>query len=332
MRRNSAAVLLSAILIAAPASVKAVQADGDKARPSYSLSDLGTPDRGPSYASAINDRGQVAAYSLGGFLHHSQAFVVTDGVMVALERGGNETGIAHGINEQGVVVGWADISFQGPGAAAVWDGDLTFLTPASGPPPFRGTTIHSNAYDINDYGQVVGEYMQLFGDFPNKWFAVLFEGGQVINLGAGAGSVARAINNRGEIAGTTSTGAFLYRDGVLFDLGPGSALAINDKGYVAGTSGGHAVVWAHGKMDDFGEGIAYGINSRRDVVGTSNSRGVLWDKHGNMSDLTTVLDATGAGWLIEAATAINKAGQIAGWGIAPDGQTRAVLLTPNGRR
>jgi hypothetical protein len=47
-----------------------------------------------------------------------------------------------------------------------------------------------------------------------------------------------------------------------------------------------------------------------------------------MQDLTSLLDASGAGWDLELAIEINDSGQITGVGTNPAGMTRAFLLTP----
>jgi hypothetical protein len=44
-------------------------------------------------------------------------------------------------------------------------------------------------------------------------------------------------------------------------------------------------------------------------------------------DLNALLDASGAGWVLKEATAINDSHQIVGYGIAPNGEHHAFLLT-----
>jgi hypothetical protein len=49
-----------------------------------------------------------------------------------------------------------------------------------------------------------------------------------------------------------------------------------------------------------------------------------------LTDLNTLLDASGKGWSLVSANGINSRHQVAGSGISPvDGQRHAVLLTPN---
>jgi uncharacterized membrane protein len=144
----------------------------------------------------------------------------------------------------------------------------------------------------------------------------------------------------------------------IVDLGtyPGdwSSLAwgMNDLGQVAGEShppfANRAIVWnndpAHTPIElpllpGDNMGSASKINNLGHVLGWSafssdgsfNNLGpeklVLW-RDGGVFDLQSVLDpATGTGWQISTASAINNLGQIVGLGVH-NGQNRAYLLTP----
>jgi probable HAF family extracellular repeat protein len=158
---------------------------------------------------------------------------------------------------------------------------------------------------------------------------------RIIDLGTlgGEASFAQAINDRGQIVGTTfnkswDDRAFLWQNGKMTDLGmlPGGtgsgALAINDRGQILGwstTKDGHqhAVLWQNGKITDLGtlggrlhaEGY-FAINSARQAIGWSEtknrrSRSFLW-QNGKMTDLGTL------GGPDTHASAINDHGQIVG--------------------
>jgi probable HAF family extracellular repeat protein len=77
---------------------------------------------------------------------------------------------------------------------------------------------------------------------------------------------------------------------------------------------------------------AFGINDNGIVVGQSaapgGSRAFVWMNVGGIKDLNNLLDSSAAGWTLHAATAINNAGQIVGYGTTPGGATHAFLLTP----
>jgi probable HAF family extracellular repeat protein len=135
----------------------------------------------------------------------------------------------------------------------------------------------------------------------------------IVDLGALAGgccSFAEAINNRGEVVGTSDVGdtishAFVWREGVMSDLGTLGGTSsvgqdVNDRGEVVGysTLAGsfdlHAFLWRDGEMSDLGtlggrDSYAVGINNRGDVVGFSTTaademHAFRW-RNGTMTDL-----------------------------------------------
>jgi probable HAF family extracellular repeat protein len=163
----------------------------------------------------------------------------------------------------------------------------------------------------------------------------------------GSNSVAYGINDVDELVGAINAHAFLVRDGARQDLGvlPGhtasEARAVNNKGQVAGNSLtaygiSHAVLWDLGTMRDLGAlpgdvaSEARAINVDSDVVGRSGgadfvqSRAVVW-RGRDAIDLNDLV--SGTGWTLSTATGINNVRQIVGVGVR-NGQVRAFLLTP----
>ena len=164
----------------------------------------------------------------------------------------------------------------------------------------------------------------------------------------GAGrSQATGINDINEVVGTVNGRAFLARDGLSYELGvlPGhtssDARAINNKGQVVGNSStadgiSHAFLWNLGTMRNLGtlpgdiSSQAQALNVGGDVVGRSGvadlsaSRAVIW-QGGLAMDLNRLF--TSSGWILSSATGINDSGQIVGVGLR-DGQVRAFLLNP----
>ncbi len=150
---------------------------------------------------------------------------------------------------------------------------------------------------------------------------------RTVDLGTlgGTQSSARAINDRGEIAGDSDTAIgevhpVLWRKGRMIDLGlpggyQGRAYSLNNRGQVVGAvnvPGGyqHAFVWQDGVLTDLGTlggpiSAAYGINDDGLVVGVSITAGLQWHafawRHGIMTDLGA-FDAAG----------VNNRGQVIG--------------------
>jgi probable HAF family extracellular repeat protein len=100
----------------------------------------------------------------------------------------------------------------------------------------------------------------------------------VVDLGVLPGSdisEAYGINNRGEVVGRTNYSAFLWRNGLLTNLGPGAAYGINDAGQVVGETSGitHGFLWENGNKTLLDEPSGY-----RDTYGSArsiNNRGVI---------------------------------------------------------
>ena len=153
---------------------------------------------------------------------------------------------------------------------------------------------------------------------------------EIIDLGAGLNSTATAINDLGQVVGRggAGSGAFLWQDGTLTDLGvlPGmtssQAEDINASGQVVGSSGNGSVytafIWtANGGMQALGTlggccSQATAINDLGQVVGYSNLPGdaaahaFVWTVAGGMQDIHDFPGGTTFPW------DINDQGQVAG--------------------
>jgi len=319
----------------------------------YTITDLGTLGGATSQAWDINNSGQVVgtAQGAGGF----HAFLWQNNLMTDLTpREG--TSYALGINDAGSVVG--TLSGSGASGFVYANGTLTRLPGLD------------RAEDINHSGQIVGP-KQTSSDRVESF---LLTGTTTTNLGQlnrpyQPRTEAYAINKHGHVVGSSlATGnsymfqphAFLYKDGVMRDLGTlggwsSIAHGINDGGQVVGmaqtsSSRWHAFV-SDGQpallggispgMIDLSRGfhpdvesIAWDINNLGQIVGSAWLAGpssfpvhnAFIYSGGLIKPLQTLI-ASNSGWMLEEATGINDGGQIVGWGIH-NGVRRAFLLTP----
>jgi probable HAF family extracellular repeat protein len=178
--------------------------------------ELGHLGSGSSYATAINDRGQIigTSYTVSG---EPRGFIWERGRMRDLGVGGFTQPLD--INNRGQVVGWSGRGVEGPQHAFLWRrGVVTWL------PPGRG----SRATAINDRGEIVGSIDDRIGEPVSH--AVRWHRGRMTQLGAlpgGNASSAVAINERGQVLGIGNVQpdlawahAFLYWRGTLRDLTP----------------------------------------------------------------------------------------------------------------
>jgi len=277
----------------------------------------------------------------GGQTH---AFIYSGGVMTDMGTLGGNNSQALGINASGEVVGVADLSSNSHAFSYTTAGGMVDLGTLGG--------FNSQANAINNSGVITG-----YSSVASGHTHAFSYNGTMTDLGTMGGSLdstAYGINNSGVIVGQSNNHMFSYSGGVYTDLGnlPGQAYAgasdINSAGEIVGasqapSSSDHAVSYTTaGGMVDLGTigggtiSTAKGINDLGDIVGDSqNASGqnmaFIYDG-GVMYDLTSLLDSSGAGWVLTApstaAGGINDLGQIVGTGTDPLGQLHAYLLTP----
>lgn len=190
-------------------------------------------------------------------------------------------------------------------------------------------------HDINNLGQVVGSTVVGTTISDAKSLAFLYENGKMKTFNAlgGDASIAYAINEKGQIAGTSQVAdkstshGFLYSNGNVTDVGtlPGgngsSAYDINNAGQVIGPSyvnslndgKTHSFLYENENMKDIGVSFDYSspnaINDSGQIVGYARASSLgpdyafLYDKG------TTTILGTGPG---AAARGINNKGQVIG--------------------
>ncbi len=259
-----------------------------------------------SFATALNDSGQVVGYSqkgtggLGGDLTNT-AFLYSNGTLTDLGTLGGADSVATGINASGQIVGYSTTTTGATHAFLYSSGKMTDL----------GTlgANGSQATGINASGQVVGylSFTPAIGDSYSQAF--IDSGGTMTDLAnlVGQDSQANAINMAGDIVGD-STQAFLYSDGNTTELGPlpgyteSTAAAINDSGEVVGYSD-------NGGLGATGHAFLYQDNI--------------------MTDLNSLPEIPSK-WTLETATAINNNGVIVGMGSNGTGQAYELFTSPSG--
>ncbi|PRY32368.1 hypothetical protein [Pseudosporangium ferrugineum] len=243
------------------------------------MTDLGTLDDGDGgwgIAAAVNRWGTVAGQSRGPA--GTRAVRWQNGGITDLGTLGGDYSFATAINDSGTIAG-ASTTPDGSLHAFVWRrGTMTDL----GVPGAR----EAFAEDIDNRGRIVG--WRAAGDGTAA--AYLWERGTVTFLPAlGQGGRARAINERGDVAGAVLAGgssrAARWRGTHLELLGnlPGGnaagALAVNDDGVILGVGNvapgsaeDHAFLWRHGTLVDLStSGVpnsAVGLDDRLEIIGT----------------------------------------------------------------
>lgn len=267
------------------------------------MTDLGTIGPactpGHSWAYDINDAGQIVGQTCASGVY-PRAFRRSGGVMSDLGTLGGTGSSAAGINSAGDVVGTAAMPGDRYSHAFLYDGAMHDLGSLGG--------AWSGADDINDGGQIVGfsEVRPLPDRSPHAFVRTgptmidLFPGGPCCSHAWGIDSAGNVIGEYTAAGGVGERG-FVSRAGVVTELhslagGRTSARAINDLGEIVGDSATPAGVHAFLYHD-----------------------GMIIDLNDHIPDNPE--------WVLNYATGVNEAGQVAGIGTL-GGHTRAFLLTP----
>jgi probable HAF family extracellular repeat protein len=335
----------------APSSLAVLWKDG-------AIVNLGTLGGYESAASAVNRRGDVVGAALNttpdslpsrapysdffiyGYGTEPHAFLWRNGKIRDLGTLGGPDSAALFVNENGQVAGSSDVdAIQNPTTGRptihpfLWEHGRMHDLIADAPHRMFGGTYGIASW-LNERGQVLGT-MNLKGD--TIWHSFVWDRGVVTDLGTLGGLITTGqwINEAGHVVGksdvTTICTAcppdnqkqlhdpFLWRDGRMTDLGvldgdtAGTAYSVNERDQVVGVT----TVCAKVNPDDSCHGAVYNA--------------FLWE-NGSMVDLQTLL-VPGSGITLSNSSGrgaynINNRGEIAGEGVLPNGDARAVLLIP----
>jgi probable HAF family extracellular repeat protein len=290
----------------------------------YTATDLGTLGGAQSTACGNNDSGQVtgSAATATGQVH---TFLWQAGVMTDLGTlPGKLFSEGRALNNRGEIAGDASNTGGPPFAAAMWgsQGGIVALPRLPGGPA-------AFAININNRSEVVGASRNLVRDLH----AVIWKDGTVTDLGTLLStdhqSIARSINNRGQVVGNSSPAfgdpppppvrAFFWQDGQFSDMGSlggtwGAAYSINEPGEAVGgsflASGEmHAFLWKDEVISD---------------LGTLSS--TLTSQLSDLSVSCTLGTDLGASFgTFSLATSINNSGLVVGRSRNAVGNDRAVL-------
>lgn len=241
----------------------------------------------------VNDLDQVSGTAGVGVQGRTRAYLYQDGVVSNLGTLGGINSGANAINNAGQVVGFSSLPEKGPDHAFLYENGVMRDIGTLG--------VSSRAQDINDSGQITGDYT----DAAGTAHAFLYENGAMRDIGSLGGLVTHAtdIGNGGHVLGfgTDQQGVehnFIYHNGVMTVLASGTQ-AIR----------------------------ALGINGSGDAVGAmleGPEHGAWLWSGGQLYDVAAMVSPA---WRVYDAVGINDLGQIAATGCL-NGNCSAVLLSP----
>ncbi len=259
----------------------------------------------------INSAGTVVGNAAAGSTEsHAFRWTAAGGMQDLSIAAQAHNSSAYGINNSGQIVGWAAAPVGM--VAALWQADGSFTSLAH-LTRNEGTALMSSAYAISDNGWVVGHSYFDSGDAQAfRW-----------SLGGGMTALAKFNNTSDDYAKDVNNAGW----------------AAGEAWYGNSSDDVHAVMWnpqgelidIHGS--DWLFSAAAGINGSGTIVGrgwrsADGAGAFVWSPETGMQNLDSLV-VNGGTFRVREATAINEAGQIAGWGYdSVTNQPYAYVLTP----
>jgi hypothetical protein len=173
--------------------------------PAYTYKEINFPKSTDTYAYAINNSGEVVGYYTGaGCSQSSCGFTYSNGKYTSIECALEDATDFFDISNKGEIVG--AYSYDTGVNGFIWQGDSSCFSLAD---PSSGAT-QTEAWGVNDSGDVVGFYIDAAGNFQGFGYA---SSGSYTNIACSDWTNTRAygINDAGEIVGdnaNSSSGPF----------------------------------------------------------------------------------------------------------------------------
>jgi uncharacterized membrane protein len=329
----------------------------DTTTPSTPAVDLGVlPGTAGSVGLGVNNAGTVVGYStVNGTITPTsrpqdlsdQAFLRTIAASsqspISLPTIAGSTGPYTANRAQGVSSGTGEISGYSFNSGGDFTGfranaNATLVTPLAnlqGSFSTFGPGTLNLTYGINTAGAIAGEGDRDNGVNPNPYFALMYPAGGTtptqLPLPAGfANAHGYSVNDSGHVAGFTNNNGPSGID----TAGAQPATPLNGYFYNGTTA------TALGRLLTGNNSVATALNNSDVIVGRSNQspsgaqgndfHAVRFDPNtGLPTDLSSAAVVLNLGtWVLESAEWVATNGDIVGYGIAPNGETHAFLLTP----
>jgi len=301
----------------------------------------------------LNAGGQVAVIDESGGKGTFRPAIWSGGAIVSLPDP-QRKGSAFDVNDAGVAVG--DVSGKGFSHAAMWTAahqlvDLGGL--------FDSDNSHILGINANGDCAIIAVVDDNGHVGQRSFFARGCTNPQNIGQFGGNYTFVTGINASGQMAGysqlsisSTDQRAYLWTDGTMRNLGTcrntvsSGALGLNDDGHVVGFCSDEQQKFSGFYYDGTrmirigtlggAQSEAFAINNADVIVGRSQTAAGVFhafvlDRGAvphTLHDLQAMLDASGAGWVLDKAIDINASGQILAHGTFNGQKNQYALLTP----